>query len=132
MQTTKIDFLSIPVDALTMEQTIYEIDKSIRKNEHIQHVVINAGKVVAMQTNKALYDSVVSCNLINADGQSIIWASRFLGKHLPERVAGIDLMHNLITLAAEKGYNCFFLGAKEEVVGKVVDIYSGRSLFSGN
>ena len=126
MQTTKIDFLTIPVDALTMVQTIDKIDNCIKNNEHIQHVVINAGKVVAMQTNKALYDSVVSCDLINADGQSIVWATRFLGKHLPERVAGIDLMQNLVILAAEKGYKCFFLGAKEEVVGKVVDYYSKK------
>ena len=126
MQTSKIDFLSIPVDVLTMNQTIDIVDNCIQRDEHIQHVVINAGKVVAMQTNKALYDSVVNCDLINADGQSIVWAARFLGKHLPERVAGIDLMQNLISLAAAKGYTCFFLGAKEEVVSKVVDIYSQR------
>jgi len=134
MQTSKINFLSIPVDALTMEQTIHKIDKCIQNNEHIQHVVINAGKVVAMQTNKALYDSVVNCDLINADGQSIVWAARFLGKHLPERVAGVDLMQNLISLSAEKGYKCFFLGAKEEVVIKVVDFYYqkyGKDIIAG-
>ena len=126
MQTSKIDFLSIPVDALTMEQTIQEIDKRIQNNEHIQHVVINAGKVVAMQTNQALYDSVVNCNLINADGQSVVWAARFLGKYLPERVTGIDLMRNLVILAEAKGYKCFFLGAKEEVVSKVVALFSKK------
>ena len=134
MQTSKIDFLTIPVDVLTMEQTINIVDECIRDGKHIQHVVINAGKVVAMQTNKALYDSVVNCDLINADGQSIVWAARFLGKKLPERVAGIDLMQNLITLAAGKGYKCFFLGAKEEVVSKVVDIYSkkyGKDMIAG-
>ena len=117
-----------------MAQTVNIIDKCIQKDEHIQHVVINAGKVVAMQTNKALYDSVVSCDLINADGQSIVWAARFLGKNLPERVAGIDLMQNLVTLAAEKGYRCFFLGAKEEVVSKVVNFYSkkyGKDMIAG-
>jgi len=134
MQTSKIDFLTIPVDVLTMEQTINIIDECIREGKHIQHVVINAGKVVAMQTNKALYDSVVNCDLINADGQSIVWAARFLGKKLPERVAGIDLMQNLITLSAEKRYKCFFLGAKEDVVSKVVGIYSkkfGKDIIAG-
>jgi len=134
MHASKIDFLSIPVDVLTMNQTVEIIDACIREDRHIQHVVINAGKVVAMQTNKALYDSVVNCDLINADGQSIVWAARFLGKRLPERVAGIDLMQNLVTLAARRGYKCFFLGAKEEVVSKVVDIYSkkyGKEIIAG-
>ena len=134
MQTSKIDFLTIPVDVLTMEQTVNMIDECVREGKHIQHVVINAGKVVAMQTNKALYDSVVNCDLINADGQSIVWAARFLGKKLPERVAGIDLMQHMVALAAGNGYRCFFLGAKEEVVSKVVDIYSkkfGKGIIAG-
>ena len=134
MQTSKIDFLTIPIDALIMDQTVEMIDNCIQSNRRIQHVVINAGKVVAMQTNKGLYESVVNCDLINADGQSIVWAARFLGKHLPERVTGIDLMQKLITLAAKKGYKCFFLGAKEEVVNKVVAIYSkkyGKDIIAG-
>lgn len=130
----KIDFLGIPVDNLTMSETLNLIDDGIRQNKRINHVVINAGKVVSMQTDKELFESVVSCDIINADGQSVVWAARFLGKHIPERVAGADLMQKLVHLASEKGYKCFFLGAKEEVVKKVVDIYTlkyGSSIIAG-
>ena len=119
----KIDFLGIPVDSLTMSETVALVDETISQNKKINHVVINAGKVVSMQKDKKLFESVVSCDVINADGQSIVWAARFLGKKLPERVAGVDLMQNLVHLASEKGYKCFFLGAKEEVVKKVANIY---------
>ena len=119
----RIDFLGIPLDAITMEDTIERIDHAIQKGEKLNHVVINAGKVVAMQKNRELYESVVSCDLINADGQSIVWAARFLGHSIPERVAGVDLMHNLVKLAALKGYSCYFFGATEEVVSQVVQIY---------
>lgn len=130
----KINFLGIPVDSLTMAQTISHIDKAIRENEKINHVVINAGKVVSMAKDRELYNSVVSCDLINADGQSIIWAARFLGLNLPERVAGIDLMQELVSLAHLKGYKCFFFGAREEVVKKVVEVYTqkyGSSIIAG-
>lgn len=130
----KIDFLGIPVDALTMQETIYFIDNAINENKRINHVVINAGKVVSMRSDKKLFESVTSCDLINADGQSIVWAARFLGKYLPERVTGADLMQHLIKLSKDKGYKCFFLGAKEEVVKKVIDIYSekyGSSIIAG-
>jgi len=122
----KIDFLGIPVDSVTMSETISIIENAISSNQRINHVVINAGKIVSMQKDKNLFESVVSCDVINADGQSIIWAARFLGKKLPERVAGIDLMQHLVDLASRKGYKCFFLGAKEEVVKKVVSIYSEK------
>ncbi|MDR0683140.1 MAG: WecB/TagA/CpsF family glycosyltransferase [Dysgonamonadaceae bacterium] len=121
-----IDFLTIPVASVTMQQTVQAIDQCIQNDDHIQHVVINAGKVVAMQKDKKLYDSVVSCDLINADGQSIVWAARLLGKYLPERVAGIDLMENLIALTHRKGYKCFFFGAKEKVVRRVTAIYAEK------
>jgi N-acetylglucosaminyldiphosphoundecaprenol N-acetyl-beta-D-mannosaminyltransferase len=122
----RIDFLGIPVDALTMEDTIKRIDEAIQAERPVNHVVINAGKVVSMQTDRELYNSVVTCDLINADGQSIVWAARFLGKKLPGRVAGVDLMQELVKLASERKYKCFFLGAKEEVVKKVVNIYSSK------
>lgn len=130
----RINFLGIPVDALTMEQTVNYIDNSIKADKKINHVVINAGKVVAMQKDKQLSESVTSCDLINADGQSIVWAAKFLGMYLPGRVAGIDLMDNLVELAAKNKYRCFFLGAKQEVVKKVIELYSqkfGDSIIAG-
>lgn len=130
----KIDFMGIPVDSHTLAETIDRIDKAIQSGEHINHVVINAGKVVSMMKDRELFESVLSCDIINADGQSIVWAARFLGKRLPGRVAGIDLMQDLVKLSARKGYKCFFLGAKEEVVKKVVEKYTkeyGRGIVAG-
>ncbi|HLN22178.1 MAG TPA: WecB/TagA/CpsF family glycosyltransferase [Bacteroidales bacterium] len=120
----KIDFMGIPVDAHTMDETVNLIDKAIMAEEHIHHVVVNAGKVVSMMKDRELYNSVLSCDIINADGQSIVWAARFLGKKIPGRVAGIDLMQELMQLAAKKRYKCFFFGAREEIVRKVVKKYA--------
>jgi N-acetylglucosaminyldiphosphoundecaprenol N-acetyl-beta-D-mannosaminyltransferase len=130
----RIDLMGIPVDALTMEQTINRIDETIRNGEKINHVVVNAGKMVRMQTNMELRESVVTCDLINADGQSIVWAARWLGLGLPERVAGIDLMEKVVELSANKGYKCYFFGATEDVVSKVVNDYTekyGPSVIAG-
>jgi len=79
-----------------------------------------------MQSDAELRQSVNNCDLINADGQAVVWASKLLGSPLKERVAGIDLMENLVGLAYQKGYKIFFLGAKESVVKKVVDHYSEK------
>jgi len=130
----KVDFLGIPVDALSMEETVGLIDEAISRGSHINHVVINAGKVVSMQKDPRLSDSVISCDIINADGQSIVWAARFLGIDIPCRVAGIDLMQELVRMASERNYKCFFLGAREEVVEKVMSIYKwkyGQSIIAG-
>ena len=119
----RVKICDIPVDALTMEQTISIIDKAISEKRSIHHVVINAAKVVNAQRNIELKNSIVNCDIINADGTSIVWASKLLKQPVPERVAGIDLMETLVKLAAEKKYRIFFLGAKEDVVKKVVERY---------
>ena len=122
----RITICDIPVDALSMKETVALIDESIKQKKPLHHVVINAVKVANAQKDKELRDSIINCDIINADGQGIVWASYFLGTPLPERVAGIDLMEELVKLAAEKKYRLFFFGAKEEIVKSVVDIYSKK------
>lgn len=126
--TKKINLLNIPIDAITMQETLQKVETAIATKKQIHHTVVNAGKVVLMQTDKELEKSVIEADIINADGQAVVWAANLLGKHLPERVSGIDLMEKLVKISFEKGYKCFFLGAKQEVVKKVVEIY--REQFS--
>jgi N-acetylglucosaminyldiphosphoundecaprenol N-acetyl-beta-D-mannosaminyltransferase len=63
--------------------------------------------------------------MINADGMPV-WASKLLGKDLKERVAGVDLFEALMKRAAEKGWRVFLLGAKEEVVSGVKQLYEDK------
>jgi N-acetylglucosaminyldiphosphoundecaprenol N-acetyl-beta-D-mannosaminyltransferase len=122
---TKINrIFDIPVNSFSMKETIEYIQQRIKANDFTQHVVINAGKIVDMQKNPLLKQSVLEADMINADGMSVVWASHLLGEPLPERVAGIDLMLNLLKLAHQNDYKCYFLGATEEVVKKVVEIFS--------
>jgi N-acetylglucosaminyldiphosphoundecaprenol N-acetyl-beta-D-mannosaminyltransferase len=90
--------------------------------------------VVNAQKDMELKESIVNCDIINADGQAIVWASRLFNTPLPERVAGIDLMESLVKLSAKKKYKIFFLGAKEEIVNTVVNFYSneyGKDIIAG-
>lgn len=122
----RVKFLNTFVDALTMDETLDQIQKYIESKECVQHVVINASKVNLMQENEELTKIINECPLINADGQSIVWGSKFLGNPLPERVAGIDIFTELVKVSAEKGYRPYFFGAKQEVVEEVVKIFKEK------
>ena len=100
----KINFLGIPLDILTMEETVEKVNNAILLKKQIHHCVINAGKVVQMQSDKNLKKSVINSDLINADGMGVVWAVRFLGFNIAERVTGIDLMENLVELSHKKKY----------------------------
>lgn len=122
----QIDILNTHIHNLTIQETLDFVVNSIEKDQQIHHVVVNAGKIVAMQSDNQLRESVNESDLINADGQAVVWASKILGKPLKERVAGIDLMEELVKLAYRNQYKIFFLGAKEGVVKTVIDRYSNE------
>lgn len=124
LSDTRIQILNTTIDNLSMQETLALVQEKIQNGQQLHHVVVNAGKVVAMQKDLELRNSVNQCHVINADGQAVVWASRFLGKPLKERVAGIDLMSNLVEMAHKHHNKIFLFGAKEEVVKTVVEKYS--------
>jgi N-acetylglucosaminyldiphosphoundecaprenol N-acetyl-beta-D-mannosaminyltransferase len=129
MQATKqprVDILGTPIDNMTMDQTIDLIANAIDNNQRISHTVVNAGKIVLMHKDPQLKESVVTADIINADGQGVVWASRFLGQPIVERVTGIDLMDKLVELAYRKRYKIFFFGAKDHVLNSVISHYSTK------
>ena len=118
--------LNTYVNAISLDETLDEIEKIIARGVPTQHVVINASKVNLMEADPELASIVNECPLINADGASIVWAAKKLGVPLRERVTGIDLFQRLVGLASEKGYRIYLFGAKEEVVTKVKAIFEDR------
>jgi N-acetylglucosaminyldiphosphoundecaprenol N-acetyl-beta-D-mannosaminyltransferase len=69
---------------------------------------------------------VTECDMVLADGQAVVWASRVLGSPLPERVAGIDLFTELLAEATRRGYRVYFLGARPDVLARMLDEVSRR------
>jgi N-acetylglucosaminyldiphosphoundecaprenol N-acetyl-beta-D-mannosaminyltransferase len=93
-----------------------------------QHVVLNAAKIVQAHDDPELARIIRSCSLINADGQSVVWAGRLLGSRLPERVAGIDFMLALWRSAARNGYRVYLLGSQADVVKETARIAARRNV----
>jgi N-acetylglucosaminyldiphosphoundecaprenol N-acetyl-beta-D-mannosaminyltransferase len=117
---TRYRLFGVLVDALTMQETVDQCIRLVAQERFAQHVVLNAGKVVMMADHPKLAAVVSACDLVNADGQSVVWAGRMLGVPFPERVAGIDLMEELLAAAEERGLGVFFLGARSEVLDRFV------------
>jgi N-acetylglucosaminyldiphosphoundecaprenol N-acetyl-beta-D-mannosaminyltransferase len=119
--TDRVHLLECDVDALDLASTVDRCRRIIDAGVPKQHVALNAAKVVAMRADERLRRIISTCELVSADGQSIVWASRLLRRPLPERVAGIDLMHALLRLAEREGYRVYILGAHESVLAMAVD-----------
>lgn len=115
------DLLGVPIDPLTLGEAVQLCMDTVDKGEFLEVGVVNAAKIIKMRDNAALREAVTGCDLIVADGQSVVWASRALRRPLPERVAGIDLFQRLMYMAEEQGRSVYFLGARDEVVATMVE-----------
>ena len=106
------------IDRLDMDQTLARCEELIESGEYAQHLCINAAKAVAARDDAELRAIIDRCELVSADGQAVVWASRILGDPLPTRVAGIDLMQRLLERAEARRYRVFILGAKPDVLDR--------------
>jgi N-acetylglucosaminyldiphosphoundecaprenol N-acetyl-beta-D-mannosaminyltransferase len=104
------------MDAATMDDTVATIKCRLEAGEFTQHVVVNVAKLVNMRADPELAESVQHCDLINIDGMGVVLGARFLGHHVPERVAGVDLFYRLLGMAATEQLPVYLLGAKNDVV----------------
>lgn len=112
----RANLLDCPIDHLDLPQTIALCEQVIEQRGSAQHMAVNAAKLVSMRSDPRLRESVTQSELITADGQAVVWASRLLADPLPARVTGIDLMYSLLGRAASEGYRVYVLGASPDVL----------------
>lgn len=112
----RIEILGCPMDVASMGETAEAIRGEVAAGRFTQHVVVNVAKLVNMRTDAQLKESVQSCDIINIDGMGVVLGARLLGHAVPQRVAGVDLFHELLAMSACNGFTVFLLGATDDVV----------------
>lgn len=113
------EFLGTPIHALTMAETLAIIEEAIRLRRPLHHVVVNVATIVSMRQSAELHEDIAAADMVNVDGKGVLWGARLCGVELPERVANYDVMLNLFSLCAERGYKPFLLGAEQHVLDAV-------------
>ncbi|MQY14385.1 UDP-N-acetyl-D-mannosaminuronic acid transferase [Streptomyces sp. RB5] len=118
--TARRTLFGVELDALTMDETVERCVTAARNGHTLEIGVVNAAKLVNMRRDPSLAEAVQGCDLVLADGQAVVWASRLLRAPLPERVAGIDLFVRLLREAEKQGLSVYFLGARREVLTRML------------
>jgi exopolysaccharide biosynthesis WecB/TagA/CpsF family protein len=122
----RISVLGVPLDPLTMQETVEAARAMVRSRVPHQHVGINAALLVESERNPSLRRAIEQADLISADGMSAVLLARVLGMSLPERVAGVDLFQRLVAAAHVDNSSVYFLGASDEVVARVAAVFARR------
>ena len=113
-----IAMLGVPFDNVTTADTLRLIGDMIASRKPHYLATANVDFVVQAQADPELRRILLDADLVVADGMPLVWASRWLGNPLPERVTGSGLTPLLLALAEEQGWRVFFLGGTEQSVAQ--------------
>lgn len=108
----------IKIDNLTKREAIEYVKNFLSKEAFHYIVTLNPEGVVIAQGDRSFREVVNQADLVVADGSWLIKASRFLNKRLKERIAGIDLLVDILKFCSEDHIGVYLLGAKEDVIYK--------------
>jgi N-acetylglucosaminyldiphosphoundecaprenol N-acetyl-beta-D-mannosaminyltransferase len=126
MRTQRELLFGVYMDAIRMEDVINRCRTALVTRNRLLLGVLNAAKVVNLRKDALLRNSLIECDLLLADGQSVVWASKVLRRPLPERIAGIDVFEQLLILAHHDARSIYLLGARPEVLERLKDRIAQR------
>ncbi|NGT74259.1 WecB/TagA/CpsF family glycosyltransferase [Clostridium perfringens] len=115
---SRMNFLNIEVDNLTMNEAIDKAEELIIKKKPSYVVTPNVDHIVKLEDDKEFQDVYKNADLILTDGMPLIWISKIKGNQIKEKISGSDFFPKLCERASEKGYSLFLLGAAEGVAAK--------------
>lgn len=110
----RVSLFGIEIDSVTADQALGRIRRWVREPRWDCRYIVtpNIDHVVLLQEHAALRAAYRDAALVLADGWPVVTASRLLGRPLPERVAGSDLVPALLHIAtASTPLRLFLLGA---------------------
>ena len=120
----KQELFGIEIDNLDMSQAVDGLRDWIEADFDKCHYVVtpNVDHMVLLKENESFRDAYSGADMILADGHPIVWASRLLGRPLPERVPGSELVPKLFDSFDKQGnLKVFLLGAAEGVGARAAE-----------
>lgn len=106
----RVRFGRLWVDALGFDAAIEEVRALVACGEGGAIFTPNVDHVVLVESNAGFRKAYRHASLSLADGVPLIWTSRILGRQLPEKLSGSDMLVPISTLAAEEGWSIYLLG----------------------
>lgn len=113
--------LGVPIDAVTMDQAVSRILRLLESHRQHQVATPNSEMLVEASDNEVFRRILQTTSLNIPDGAGLLFAARFAGTRLPERVTGVDTLQHLCrVLTAE--HPVFLLGAQPGVAGRAAEV----------
>lgn len=124
-----VDIIGVPVDKVTMAQALERLKDFLAEDRVHTIYTPNAEIMYDAHKDPQLKEVLKDADLLIADGAGVVLASRILGRPVPEKVPGFDLVKNSFGMAWERKIRYFLFGSKpgiaEKAGEKILQDYPG-------
>lgn len=125
LSDNRIDILGALVNNISIDEALDKAFSIIKRGHPGLIVTPNPEMIMAGQKDVELMNIINSADLALADGVGLMIAARLKGRRFKHRVAGIDLMTNIIDMCKRNGLRVFFFGGREGVAEKAAERVGG-------
>ena len=114
---SKTEILGVLIDNLSLQEVLAKSQRLINSGQ--QHFIVtpNPEFIVAAQHDQRFKEILNYADIAVADGFGLILAAKVLNKKLM-RVTGIDLLSQLTSLSAQRGWPVYFLGGGPDIAAR--------------
>ncbi|WP_420319401.1 WecB/TagA/CpsF family glycosyltransferase [Gorillibacterium massiliense] len=112
----KTFIFGVPFSRLGFRDTLQLLVEAVKNRQATHVITANPIMVTAAGNNPAVMAMMKRAELVVPDGAGVVWAAGYIGQPVTEKVAGIELMEELIRIGEQEGWRVFLLGTSEEVI----------------
>jgi len=114
----KINILGVPFDELDMSGAVDKAIGFMAEDKFRMICTPNPEIVMNAQKDESFMKLLNSADMVTADGVGVVWASKYFGKQLNERVSGYDLAQGIFEKMKDTEHTAYFFGGAEGVAEK--------------
>ena len=116
-----LDIIGVPVDKVTMAEALEKLKLFLTEDRVHAIYTPNAEIMYDAHKDPHLKAILKQADLLIADGAGVVLASKILGRPLPEKVPGFDLVKNSFGMPWERKIRYFLFGSKPGIAEKARD-----------
>lgn len=114
----KVKLLNTYVNNVKMDEAINEIDRQLNSNRKSYLVAVNVDVIMKIEKDSYLKEISDKADMVFVDGMPLLWISKLHKQPIKEKISGSDLVPQICSLCAKKGYTIYILGGKDGIANQ--------------
>lgn len=123
-----VTILGVRIDNVGWQEMLDEMERAVTRPtaEPYRIATVNVEYLMAARRDPEFATCLHQANLHVPDSVGVLWAARWLGHPLRERVTGSDGIYRIAERCAQRGFRLFLFGARPGVAVQVADVLRQR------